>query len=326
MVTDSVSARSFLLMTALSLFGARALTVAQTPGIPQAALPASGYRIAGTIVSKTDGHPLARARVTVRDAKAPRKFESVVTSEDGKFEFTGVPAGKYDLNGAKRGFISASYDQHEQFSTAIVTGAGLETEALVLRLAPKEIISGKILDESVEPVRHATVSAYYDDHSSGVDQIRNYRGTRTDDQGAYEIAGLMPGTYFLSASATPIPIRGGGRLQVEIHLNPVPSLRLLFRVPNNGNNGFPFPQLEQPVFDGSAFLQSDGVRVVSPGVVELTGIPAGHYNVRLQGAGPALQMSGVDLSKDGQEIDTTSGEALSTIKVSVQEPGETTLP
>lgn len=374
MVTDSVSARSFLLMTALCLFGAPALTVAQTPGIPQAALPASGYRIAGTIVSKTDGHPLARARVTVRDAKAPGKFESVVTSEDGKFEFTGVPAGKYDLNGAKRGFISASYDQHEQFSTAIVTGAGLETEALVLRLAATAIISGKILDESGEPVRHATVTAYYDDHSSGVDQIRNYRGTRTDDQGTYEIAGLMPGTYFLSVSAkpwyamhprsnptdsesklqpaatnidrsfdvaypltyypdvteadsaTPIPIRGGERLQVEIHLNPVPSLRLLFRVPNNGNNGFPFPQLEQPVFDGSAFLQSDGVRVVSPGVVELTGIPAGHYNVRLQGAGPAVQMSGVDLSKDGEEIDTTSGEALSTIKVSVQEPGETTLP
>ncbi|MFZ0863368.1 MAG: carboxypeptidase-like regulatory domain-containing protein [Candidatus Sulfotelmatobacter sp.] len=374
-MTHSISIRSLCLMTAIGLCGARPLTSAQTPGISRAATPGNGYRIAGTVVSKTDGHPLARARIIVRDTKTPQKFESLVTSEDGRFEFAGVPAGKYDLNGAKRGYISASYDQHEQFSTAIVTGAGLDTQALVLRLAPTAIISGKILDESGDPVRHATVTVYYDDHSSGVDQIRQYRGAQTDDEGAYEVAGVMPGTYFLSASAkpwyavhprsnspgsvpdgkpadtpnvdrsfdvaypltyyadvteadsaTPIPIRGGERLQVEIHLNPVPSLHLLFRVPSNGTNGYSVPRLEQPAFDSSTFLLSDGVRTISPGVVELTGIPAGRYNVRLNGPGPAIQMNGVDLSKDGEEIDTSSGEALSTVKVSVQVPGEATLP
>ena len=76
-----------------------------------------------------------------------------------------MPAGKYDLHGAKRGFISASYDQHEQFSTALVTGAGLETESVVLRLAPAAIIAGKVLDEAGDPVRRATVTLYYDDHS-----------------------------------------------------------------------------------------------------------------------------------------------------------------
>jgi len=372
MSTIPISNRS-LLMTALCFLGAGALTAAQTPSIPQTA-PGNGYRIAGTIVSKTDGHPLARARVTLRDARNPQKFESIVTAENGKFEFNGVPAGKYDLHGARRGYISASYDQHEQFSSAIVTGAGLETEALVLRLAPAAIISGKILDEAGEPVRHATVTLYYDDHSNGVDQIRQARGTQTDDQGAYEIPRLMPGTYFLSASAkpwyathpnsnapdsgsklqpvpatldrsldvaypltyypdvteadsaTPIPIRGGERLQVDVHLNPVPSLHLLFRVPNNGNNGFSAPRLEQPAFDGSTFLQSDGIRMVSPGLVELTGIPAGRYNVRLNEPGLALQMDGVDLTKDGEEIDTSRAEALSTIKVSVQVPGEKTVP
>jgi hypothetical protein len=325
-------------------------------------------------VSKTDGHPLARARVTLRDARNPQKFESILTAENGNFEFNGVPAGKYDLHGAKRGYISASYDQHEQFSTAIVTGAGLDTEVLILRLAPTAIISGKILDEAGEPVRHATVTLFFDDHSNGVDQIRQAGGTQTDDQGAYEIPRLMPGTYFLSASAkpwyaihansdapdsvsklqpapatldrsldvaypltyypdvteadsaTPIPIRGGERLQVDIHLNPVPSLHLLFRVPNNGNNGFSAPRLEQPAFDGSTFMQVDGIRMVSPGLVELTGIPAGRYNVRLNEPGLAVQMNGVDLTKDGEELDTLTGEALSNIKVLVQVRGETTVP
>src|SRR6201988_649100 len=168
-----------LLMPALCLLGARALTAAQTPSIPQTT-PGNGYRIAGTIVSKTDGHPLARARVTVRDARNPQKFESVVTAENGKFEFNGVPAGKYDLHGAKRGYVSASYDQHDQFSTAIVTEAGLEPEALILRLAPAASISGKILDEAGEPVRHANVTLYYDDHGRGVHQI--WQGNRAQTE------------------------------------------------------------------------------------------------------------------------------------------------
>src|SRR5579864_5257843 len=377
MMTHSISIRPLCKTMALCLFGAGASIAAQTPAAPPAT-SVGNYRIAGTVVSKLDGHPLARARITVRDTKDPQKFESLVTAEDGKFEFTAVPAGKYALNGAKRGFIAASYDEHEQFSTAIVTGANLDTENLVLRLAPTAIISGKLLDETGDPIRNATVTLYYDDHSSGVNQIRQFRVAQTDDQGSYEIPNIMPGTYFLSASArpwyavhpnlnspdspangkpagtadapsldrsldvaypltyysdvtdadssTPIPIRGGERLQVDVHLNPVPSLHLFFRVPNNGNKGDIFPRLEQPAFDGSTFLPNDGIRMVSPGLVELTGIPAGRYNVRFFGAGSGFQMSGVDLTKDGEEMDASKAEALSTVKISVQVSGEATPP
>jgi protocatechuate 3,4-dioxygenase beta subunit len=357
---------------------ARTLAEAQTTGVAAPVQSPASYRIAGTVVSKTDGHPLTRARITLRDAKDPGKFESLVTSEDGRFEFTGIPAGKYELNGRKRGFISASYDQHEQFSTAIVTGAGLETEFLILRLAPVAIIAGKILEESGDPVRRAQVSIYYDDHSSGVDQIRQFRATQTDDQGDFEFASLIPGTYFLSAnarpwyamrpgsdyqaqpldadsqpspnttnlapsldvaypltyyhdvteadSATPIPIRGGERLQVEIHLNPVPALHMRFRVHNNSNQGNIFPRLEQPAFDGSTFLEGDVVRTVSPGLVEIAGIPAGRYNVQFYGAGAGTQMNGIDLSRDGEEIDTSAAEAFCSVKISVQLSGESPLP
>jgi hypothetical protein len=37
-------------------------------------------------------------------------------------------------------------------------------------------------------------------------------------------------------------------------------------------------------------------------------------------------MNGVDLNKDGEEIDTSTGQTLSDVKVSVRVPGETTLP
>jgi hypothetical protein len=375
MVTFSASARSLLVLStsALCVLATQAFVAAQTTAVPPA-VPGSGYRIAGTVVSKTDGHPLARARVIVRDAKDGQKFESLVTAEDGKFDFTGVPAGKYSLNGAKRGFITAAYDQHEQFSTAIVTGAGIDTEALVLRMAPAAVISGRILDESGDPVRHASVTLYQDDHSSGVDQIHQVRSAQTDDQGEYEVPSLMPGTYFLSAtakpwyavhqhsdprasrpksqrdvpenfdrsldvaypltyypdtseaeSATPIAIRGGEHLQLEIHLNPVPSLHLLFRLPGNGQNSYAIPQLEQSAFEGSTFLQTEA-HFISPGLFEIAGVPAGRYNIRVNRPGTSAQMNAVELTRDGEEIDTGSAEAMSTVKLSVQVPGSATLP
>jgi hypothetical protein len=364
-----ISIRAFLVMPLLCLLAGRGLAAAQTSNASQAKIPA-GYRIAGTVVSKIDTRPLAQARISLRDVKDREKVQSIITGEDGKFEFTGQPAGKYSLSGEKRGFISAAYDQHELFSTAIVTGAGLDTETLVLRLAPAAVIAGKVLDEVGEPVRHAMVALYYDDHSGGVDQIRQSSGAQTDDQGSYEITPVTPGTYFVSASAkpwyavhpstdargqeadsatvdrsldvaypmtyyadvadadsaTPIPIRGGERVQVDIHLSPVPALHLLFRVPGDGRNGFNFPQLQQPAFDGTTSVQGTGGRMVSPGVVEITGIPAGRYNVRMGGKGQGVQMNGVDLNKDGEEVDTSRGEALSSVKVSVLVPGEATLP
>src|SRR3979490_2160983 len=140
-----ISVRWFSLMMALSLFGTRALAQAQPANISQAT-HSGGYKIAGTVVSRADGHALSRARVFVRQARDQQKFQSIVTSADGKFAFSGLPAGKYSVEGSKRGYISAAYDQHDQFSTAIVTGAGFDTETLLLRLAPVAVITGRVLD------------------------------------------------------------------------------------------------------------------------------------------------------------------------------------
>src|ERR1700757_2496912 len=160
---------AFLIAAGCALL-AHGFAVAQTRNSQGSANVAGFYKVAGTVVGKTDAHPLDRARVTLADAKNSQKSESIITAEDGRFAFENVPAGKYSLTGAKRGFITASYDQHDVFSTAIVTGAGLDTEALVLKLAPDAVIWGKVLDEAGEPVRHANIALYYQDHQEGVDQ------------------------------------------------------------------------------------------------------------------------------------------------------------
>ena len=333
--------------------------------------PGGGFRIGGRVVNAKTGSVLAQARVTITDTENPQRTLSMTTNEDGRFEFNGVTAGKFALQGAKRGFIRGAYDQHEQFSTAIVTGAGLDTENLVLRLEPVAMLIGKVLDESGEPVRHASVTVYRENHSSGLSRIQRSRFAQTDDQGFYEAGPLDPGTYFVSIrarpwyevhplksqregsggepvlvdsgldvaypityygdvtdsdEATPIPVRGGDRLQVDIHLNPVPALHLLMRAPNDQTQGVNFPRLQAKSFDSSQHVDPGEIQIVSQGLYEVTGIPAGRYNMRVAQDGQFGGPIPIDLTSDGQELAPPTSDAPSTLKASVQIAGETKLP
>lgn len=373
-MTSATRIRRFVYIAATGLLMSQGVNTAQTTNPAGLAGAGASYRIAGVVVSRSDGNPLARSRIVVRDVKSPDKFETVITAEDGKFEFAGVPAGKYSLTGAKHGFISAAYDQHDGYSTAIVTGVGIDTENLVLKLSPDAVISGAVLDEAGDPVRHASVTVYVEDHSEGMKRIRASRSEQTNDLGDYEITGLMPGTYFLSAvgrpwyavhppsdngapgskensastaafdrsldvaypvtyyadvtdadSATSIAIRGGEHLKLDVHLNPVPSLHLMFHLPGNGMSGFGFPILQTPTFDGVAHVQSSFTRTAG-GAWEVAGIPAGRYNIQFSGSAsnPGSQLDGVNLTKDGEEIDPSAAQALSSVKATVQVSGEQT--
>ena len=166
-------------------------------------IPIGPWRIAGTVVNANTGVPLARTRLTIQDTKIRRNTRITISSDSGHFEFR-VPAGKFALQGAKRGFITGAYNQHDQYSTAIVAGvAGVDSENLTLRLAPNAVLSGKVLDEYGEPVRQAQVMVYRESRFSGVSRITRFRGTVTDDLGRYEVTPLDAGTYFVSVKASP---------------------------------------------------------------------------------------------------------------------------
>lgn len=332
---------------------------------------AGPYRIAGKIVSSTEGSPLSRARVTLQDVKNRRAEIFVITGDDGRFEFANLPAGKFALIGAKRGYITSSYDQHDQYSTAIVTSTEFDTSGLTLKLAPVARLSGHVLDEFGEPVRNANVSLWVDDHSSGISRTEVFQADTTDDQGLFEFTPLNTGTYFLSASATPwyamparpfrqegqpdlptsvdpaldaiylptfytgansledaspILIRGGDRLDFDLHLMPVPPLHVTLHVPESEDpRGFRYPTLFQRGVDGSQPLTPPQVQMTSRGVFEVTAAP-GKYQLNLQGQDGTAESMQVDISEDKQEIDATSIQANSKISAKVEAPGEPALP
>jgi hypothetical protein len=139
-----------------------------------------------------------------------------------------------------------------------------------------------------------------------------------------------PVTYYPDVTeaddAIPIPIQGGERLELDIHLNPVPSLHILFHVPDDGTHSVYFPQIQQSSFEGYTNFLGNMTNLGSQGVVEVTGIPAGRYNFSVERPEGRVQMDGVAITKDGEEIDISKGEASSSVKFSVHIAGETKLP
>src|SRR5205823_763773 len=331
-----------------------ALLGRHSPLPDRSSTPEAKFKIAGTIVNSLAGTPLGKARVSLFDTRNPADVVWMITSENGHFEFGSLKPGKFSLQGAKRGFIPAAYEQHEQFSTAIVTGAGFNTENLVLRLTPLALLGGKVIDESGEPVRNARLILYVENRRGGMNRIMRAGSGSTDDQGSYEFAALAPGNYYLSVAArpwyavhpvsssegtsnpppsvarsldvaypttyyngvseaddaTPIPIKGGDRLQIDIHVNPVPALHLVFHVPGDPQQGFSMPVFQKHVFDSLENVQGEGAQSVAPGVYELTGVPAGRYSVRLREpkSGQLQQSNEMNLVKDGQELDASRSE------------------
>ncbi len=331
-------------------------------------------KIAGTVASSITGMPLAQARISISDTKNRANTIWMVTAEGGRFEFDRVPAGKYSLVGAKRGFLTGAYEQHEQFSTAIVTRTEFDTTKLVLRLTPMASIEGKVVDEAGEPVRQGQITLYRENQGMGFGRVTPVNRGVTNDLGTFEFAPLAPGKYYVSVNARPwyamhpitnsegaasigtqamersldvayattysggatesdaalpIEVKGGDHSEVEIHLSPVPSLHILFRVPDeDGQRGFVPPMLQKRVFDSSEFIPTNEFRQVAKGVYEMTGIPAGTYSMRMRGPNgvQAGHTSEVDLRNDGQELETATGEPEGSLALTVRMPQQEPIP
>jgi hypothetical protein len=189
-----------------------------------------GFRIAGTVVSSTTGEPVRDATVSVTAVGTAGTSESAVSDNDGHFVLERLAAAKYQLRAAKRGFLTAFYDEHEgSFNTAIVTGEGQDTTELVFRLTPEAVLRGVVTDDGGDPVFNAQVllSRRVREHGQSLATPHADMAT-TDDTGAYEFTNLAPGEYLLavkaepwyathrSASSSPARVRSQGETALDV--------------------------------------------------------------------------------------------------------------
>ncbi|HEY6446588.1 MAG TPA: carboxypeptidase regulatory-like domain-containing protein [Acidobacteriaceae bacterium] len=162
------------------------------------------FTISGTVVSAATGAPLDRADVTLATTGANgTELAETLTGETGAFRFDGLLAGKYAVQASRRGYITASYQEHGGYFTAVVTGPGLDSQGIRLEVMPYGTIAGTISDDNGSGVGGAQVGLFREDDASGDEKIASAGQEITDDSGSYEFTHLQPGTYYLDVSATP---------------------------------------------------------------------------------------------------------------------------
>jgi hypothetical protein len=157
--------------------------------------------ISGVVISGVNGEPLEDASVTLLDVRDGKVVAETGSDLDGKFLFANLSGGRFELRASHRGFVTADFQDHEGFSTAIVTGEALDTTGLRFTLEPQAVIYGTVTEDSGDPVPHARVSLFRRIGGSG--RIVRAGTIGADVMGHFEFPGLAPGNYYLCAAGEP---------------------------------------------------------------------------------------------------------------------------
>ena len=166
--------------------------------------------ITGRVVANSkDAEPLRRAQVTVTEIGAGMLPRVVVTDDSGRFEITGLPAGRYQLTAAKAPYLPNAYGVTRLLRVgAVPTGTAInltEGESFtnaVLRLTRGAVLTGVVRGADGQPVRGVSVvvANFVRSPLSGERILAGAANATTDATGTYRVFGLAPGEYIVGAN------------------------------------------------------------------------------------------------------------------------------
>lgn len=190
-------------------------------GAPQD--PAARATIEGTVSRADNGQPLKGARVTLQSSARAQGGQApllaalspdgraiatlaaggatVTTDGNGRFTFTGVDPGQYQVSAERDGFIRSQYGQRTPTGNGVVVPVSASQRLMIdLKLLQASVVSGRIINADGEPAAQATVQAYTYQYSNGQRSLAEVNNVQTNDLGEYRLFGLAPGEYFVSVT------------------------------------------------------------------------------------------------------------------------------
>lgn len=203
-------------LTSVVVVGAQSARPGQQPNrdtpaqqAADAAVPKGG--MTGRVVAADSGRPVRRARVFLSGISLPGG-RGTLTDDDGRFEITELPEGRYTLTAGKTGFITVSYGQRRplQAGMPIQLAADQQLTGLEFRLPRGSVIAGRVYDDTGDPLPGATVRVMRYEYAQGNRQLVPVGSAQTDDLGGYRVWGLNPGDYYVSAVTPNVNVGGRG--------------------------------------------------------------------------------------------------------------------
>lgn len=179
----------------------------QAAPVAQNAVPAKGA-IEGQVINLATGSPLKKVTVRLvglgaRPAGGMPNMANKETDEQGRFAFTGLEAGRYNLSAERTGFLRQSYGgrKYATGGTPIPLGPEQQIRNIVFKLSPQSVIVGKVLDEDGDPAANVQVRALKYGYRGGKKQWSQVANGQTSDIGEYRIPNLDPGRYLVTTNA-----------------------------------------------------------------------------------------------------------------------------
>ena len=192
----------FLIVLGFVLVGTAAM--AQAPARDQAPSRRGGTGvIRGRVVRADTGEPLRRVEVRVDEWSTENLSgpASTMTDAEGRYELTELAAGRYQLKARRGGYVEVAYGQRRPFERGrpLELGDGAVLQNIDFALPPGAVVTGRVVDETGEPVAYVSVSLERRRHVDGAKRLVAESGGSTDDRGEFRIFGVPPGDYVIVA-------------------------------------------------------------------------------------------------------------------------------
>jgi uncharacterized protein (DUF2141 family) len=213
--------------------------------------------------------PARRVRVTLTDITRTATGQTTTTDDKGAFTFRGLPAGQFELQAFKPGYLRGSYGatRPNRAGTPVVVSEGQTMANLSIPIVRGGVITGTVRDVRGQPLAGRDVRVL----RLGYNVVTGERtlgaastGSTlvTDDRGEYRAYGLPPGGYFVLVPAS--PGQSGGRGVDPIRPLTSDDVRQAIQRARAGGPGPP-----QPTSASSAPVRVDYAPVFHPGVTDL---------------------------------------------------------
>ncbi|HZQ67043.1 MAG TPA: carboxypeptidase regulatory-like domain-containing protein [Terriglobales bacterium] len=160
----------------------------------------SSFTISGTVVNSVSGEPIRGALVQVVSGMP----DAVLTDGDGRFQFDDQPNPQASLIAHKPGFLNDADTLAINQSQSFPAQVRPQTGPVVIKLTPQGVISGRVLDETGEPIEDLPVKLIYVHIVDGRKRWEQRSTTVTNPEGAFRFADLTPGSYYVKAGPSAV--------------------------------------------------------------------------------------------------------------------------
>ncbi len=178
------------------------------PAQPREAAPAGKgtAAIVGRVTNLETGGRLRRAVIRITSPTLPSD-RRVSTSSDGRYEVRDLPAGEYSVKAERGGYLTLAYGQRRfgEVGRPLQLGEGQTVKAIDFALPRMGVISGRVVDDTGEPIAKVSVYAMQFGRHQGVRRLIPFfvpeeccwRGghSETDESGEYSL--VLPAGEFV---------------------------------------------------------------------------------------------------------------------------------